>query len=302
VVAQTRYRPYGEERWTAGGAVSDYTFTGQRDERGFGLMDYGARYYDPYLGRFISADTVVPDYANPQALNRYAYTLGNPLRYTDPTGHYIFEEDPDDPYIMYDKSAELGTLVRASSPEAVGLGQESGQEWVFGRIDGVGWRFDVSGGEGLAGDVNLDLVWNWRSREVAPCFTGGIQGITKGGAASTGLLVIFNMADLGGYEGRSYHAGVTIAKGPGAEVDISSSAAHYKGEIPLVAYIAPAFGTELSLYGGAGETVTIPLPSPGELILDYGKSSMEWHRQLNAWNHGNPYVSQYNIWPHSNGN
>ncbi|MBA3943796.1 MAG: hypothetical protein H0X37_04460 [Herpetosiphonaceae bacterium] len=26
--------------------------------------------------------------ANPQALNRYSYTLNNPLRYTDPTGHY----------------------------------------------------------------------------------------------------------------------------------------------------------------------------------------------------------------------
>ncbi len=27
--------------------------------------------------------------ANPQALNRYAYTLNNPLRYTDPTGHFF---------------------------------------------------------------------------------------------------------------------------------------------------------------------------------------------------------------------
>jgi len=27
--------------------------------------------------------------ANPQALNRYSYVLDNPLRYTDPTGHFI---------------------------------------------------------------------------------------------------------------------------------------------------------------------------------------------------------------------
>jgi hypothetical protein len=30
----------------------------------------------------------VPGYANPQSLNRFSYTLNNPLRYTDPTGHW----------------------------------------------------------------------------------------------------------------------------------------------------------------------------------------------------------------------
>jgi len=58
------------------------------------LYDYGARFYDPALGRFISADTVVPGAGNPQALNRYAYVRNNPLRYTDPTGHMV---DPGGP-------------------------------------------------------------------------------------------------------------------------------------------------------------------------------------------------------------
>jgi len=55
-------------------------------------MYYGARYYDATLGRFVSADTVVPNAGNPQSLNRYAYTLNNPVRYTDPTGHFTDEE------------------------------------------------------------------------------------------------------------------------------------------------------------------------------------------------------------------
>jgi RHS repeat-associated protein len=79
--------PYGEERWVNGGAVTDYTFAGQRAERGLGLMDYQARYYDPKLGRFVGADTVVVDYANPQTLNRYAYTANNPVKYVDPSGN-----------------------------------------------------------------------------------------------------------------------------------------------------------------------------------------------------------------------
>jgi RHS repeat-associated protein len=87
VVARQRYYPYGTPRWSQGTLPTDYTFTGQRDEAGLGLMHYGARFYSPRLGRFVSADSIVPDYDDPQALNRYAYVLNNPVLYTDPSGH-----------------------------------------------------------------------------------------------------------------------------------------------------------------------------------------------------------------------
>lgn len=64
-----------------------YTFTGQEDDDDLGFYNYGARLYDPLLGRFISPDTMVPDPNNPQSLNRYSYTLNNPLRYIDPSGN-----------------------------------------------------------------------------------------------------------------------------------------------------------------------------------------------------------------------
>ena len=54
-----------------------------------GLYYYGARYYDPTLGRFIQPDSIVPEPGNPQSLNRYAYVNNNPLRYTDPSGYCI---------------------------------------------------------------------------------------------------------------------------------------------------------------------------------------------------------------------
>ena len=59
----------------------------QRWDSALALYDYRARYYDPALGRFISADPVVPEPGNPQALNRYAYVYNNPLRYLDDGGH-----------------------------------------------------------------------------------------------------------------------------------------------------------------------------------------------------------------------
>ncbi len=87
------YYPYGAKRPFDGSALpTDYTFTGQKSDDSTGLMFYGARYYDTTLGRFTQADTIVPGAFNPQALNRYAYGLNNPVRYTDPTGHYACDD------------------------------------------------------------------------------------------------------------------------------------------------------------------------------------------------------------------
>jgi RHS repeat-associated protein len=93
-VTELRYYPYGDSaRYNPGGQITTFRFTGQRWDPGTGLYFYGARWYDSSLGRFIQADTIVPQPGNPQSLNRYAYVLNNPLRYTDPTGHAWREDD-----------------------------------------------------------------------------------------------------------------------------------------------------------------------------------------------------------------
>jgi RHS repeat-associated protein len=73
---------------------TDQLFTGQREITGLGIYHYNARFYSPKMGRFLSADTLIPSYINPQHLNRYMYVVGNPIRYNDPTGHA--EPAPDD--------------------------------------------------------------------------------------------------------------------------------------------------------------------------------------------------------------
>lgn len=70
---------------------TDKLFTGQREMTGLGIYHYGARFYSPKLGIFLSPDNVTPDYAVPQTLNLFGYVLNNPLRYTDPTGHWVDE-------------------------------------------------------------------------------------------------------------------------------------------------------------------------------------------------------------------
>ena len=52
IIAEARYLPFGGERWAGGAAApTDYGFTGQRFEAGFGLSDYNARYYSARLGQ-----------------------------------------------------------------------------------------------------------------------------------------------------------------------------------------------------------------------------------------------------------
>jgi RHS repeat-associated protein len=89
VVAQQRYLPYGAERWHSGTLPTDYRFTSQRSEEATlgSLYDYGARFYSPALGRFLSPDPIVPNVTDPQLFGRYTYARNSPLMYNDPDGH-----------------------------------------------------------------------------------------------------------------------------------------------------------------------------------------------------------------------
>ncbi len=46
-----------------------------------------ARFFNPRTGQFAQPDTIIPGPTNPQAFNRYAYVLNNPVNFVDPTGH-----------------------------------------------------------------------------------------------------------------------------------------------------------------------------------------------------------------------
>ncbi len=85
---ELRYYPYGDARYNPGSQITTFRFTGQRWDPGSGLYFYNARWYDPLIGRFLQADTIVPQPGNPQALNRYSYVLNSPLRFNDPSGHW----------------------------------------------------------------------------------------------------------------------------------------------------------------------------------------------------------------------
>ncbi|WP_339061227.1 peptidoglycan-binding protein [Tepidibacillus marianensis] len=61
-------------------------YTGKTYDAKAGLMDYGARWYSPSNGRFISEDTFTGYLGQTQSLNRYSYAQNNPMNLIDPTG------------------------------------------------------------------------------------------------------------------------------------------------------------------------------------------------------------------------
>lgn len=83
----TNCRPYGEST----GAAPEFAFTGQRLLAGLGLYHFGARWYDPGMGRFLQPDPIVPEPFNPQSLNRYSYVRNDPVNRVDPTGMFSIE-------------------------------------------------------------------------------------------------------------------------------------------------------------------------------------------------------------------
>ena len=86
------FDPWGAPRANTGTPPTEVGYTGQHTDP-TGLMHYGARLYDPAYATFITPDTIVPNPANPQDLNRYAYVRNNPTTNTDPSGNQPYVPD-----------------------------------------------------------------------------------------------------------------------------------------------------------------------------------------------------------------
>lgn len=101
VLARESFTPFGARRganWQAVPSTSDYAafssttrrgFTGQEMLDSVSLVHMNGRVYDPYLGRFLSPDSIIQTLGSSQSINPYAYGWNSPLRYVDPSGHSL---------------------------------------------------------------------------------------------------------------------------------------------------------------------------------------------------------------------
>lgn len=89
------YYPFGKtwRRSTEPVYYDYYHFNGKEQQTvgDAGLLDYGARFYDPDIARWLTQDPQADETFN---VSPYTYCANNPIKYIDPNGERIIVHDP----------------------------------------------------------------------------------------------------------------------------------------------------------------------------------------------------------------
>ena len=83
------YDPFGAQ-FIRNGALLETSLNAHEFDPATDLYYFGARHYDPLIGRFVTADTQVNN-DTPAGLHRYAFNANNPIRFADYTGHDFWD-------------------------------------------------------------------------------------------------------------------------------------------------------------------------------------------------------------------
>ena len=156
-IQSTDYYPFGLAHSTNNLNKNKYLFSGKEFQDGtlggsmLGLYDFGARFYDPMLGRWLSQDPMR------QFLSPYLYCANNPVNLIDPSGTYAVKDsvaDGEGGWIYFMTWTELqGITVRPNSYP----GWSPDYSTFFNDFNhgywgqGVDVEVDMGGGGGAAG-------------------------------------------------------------------------------------------------------------------------------------------------------
>ena len=80
------YSSYGDRQIKQDGGLNSVWYTGKEIDPDTGLVYFGARWYDPSVGQFLSLDPAGVRSGDRYSFNRYAYGNNSPYRFIDPDG------------------------------------------------------------------------------------------------------------------------------------------------------------------------------------------------------------------------
>lgn len=199
LVAEYSYDPWGRLRNPATHALYDVLstpdlmlgrgYTGHEYIPEAGLWNANARLYDPFLGCFLSPDPYVqaPDFT--QNLNRYAYALNNPLKYSDESGEFL----------TWNLSLSGFSIGLNFTPCGVPLGFGLNIGWSGGFSLGiygeVGYRVGGTG-IGSGATISKDITYNFSTDSWSSYINTNLYASLGPISASAGIS--YNRSDVSG--------------------------------------------------------------------------------------------------------
>ena len=131
--------PFGKDYATTGSLYNDFRFAGNKLDVGrSGLYYFGARFYMPEIGRFLTPDPIVGarglNLREPISMSFYNYCKDNPIKYVDPNGRDVYVVGAMRQYVRdaYRRSATFRDLydgLRRNRDVIVWMGSEKTNPW-----------------------------------------------------------------------------------------------------------------------------------------------------------------------------
>ena len=211
IVESHSYDPWGAPRnaGTWAGDLSEWPdyagdrgFTGHEMLAALELVHMNARIYDPALGRFLSADSIIQFEGDLQSYNRYSYVLNNPLKYTDPSGNFIHILAPYIAAAIFEVSISstfmvVATIVSATIHGAITGGFEGAVQALVMTISSMALSNAIGGAFDTWNAANAEGIRKFNFKELARAFTHGIAQ----GAIAEGMGGEFRSGFAGGFAG-----------------------------------------------------------------------------------------------------
>ena len=184
VLERNSFDPWGRQRNPNGTDASSCNaitsqitrgFTGQEPINAVCAINFNARLYDPTIGRFMSADSVIPNPFNGQSFNRFSYVNNGPLSMVDPSGR---ADCPPNESIGSQKSSQAKNDCGPTGPDFCS-GCSTGS-----RIGGSNSQEVVSSGYGYASGNSGSGGSGESGSSGAPNAAGndGVSGTFEGGS------------------------------------------------------------------------------------------------------------------------
>ncbi len=204
-IHESHYYPFGMELfgpWSDESQSSNhYRYNGKEFQSDFelGWYDYGARFYDPAIGRFTSVDPMANVY--PQ-LSPYNYVANNPINYIDPDGAVI--GDGKDIFNVFRES--VNNRISSLSQKAENFNSKADAARAAGK-DKKGSRLERRAGRASAsaaayGAVASELNALESSDQVYNLYTNAGGGVSHHAGGSTSYNTSTGAIDIklkGGY-------------------------------------------------------------------------------------------------------